>query len=1013
MSTLNVHAIISANVSQYQAALSSAQAGMKAFTGNSKSKTDAIANGLKGVGKAMTVGVSAPLTVMGTHAVKTFGGFEKQMNRVNAISGATGSDFERLKKKALDLGESTIFSASDVASAMEELASQGMNTDQIMASIKGTMDLAAVSGGDLSGSAANVAAGLKQFGWEAGEAGKLADIYARAAADSAAESADMAAAMSYVGPVAHTAGLGLEETASAVAIMSDNGLKGSRAGMALRQAISRMGAPTDEMKEKMKELGISFFDSEGKMRPFGEIIQELQGKYKGMSKEQQLATSKVLFGQTAMSGMNGLISTGSGKLDEMTNSLKNSEGAAGKMADTINSGFSGAMEELRGKFETFSIMIGDKIAPYIQKFADKIGELLKWFNNLDEGTQNTIVQVGLFLAALGPIVFIFGAIFGPIMKVVGAVGWLWKKFKILKGTAIIASNLGGAIGLIGKAVTFLTGPIGIALAAFTGLFVYLWKTNEGFRNFFIKIWDEITNFFLKTIPEWFNTAVEWIGQLPGKIGTWFSDIYNSVTTWVTETWNSITEWFSKIPETISTAVTDAYNSVVTWFTEMYNSVVEWVTNIWTSVSEWFAKLPETISTAITDAYNAVVTWVTDMWNQATEMASGFLTKIGEFLSELPYKLGEWLGFAIGTVIRWAAEFVTKAHEAGLNFINGVADFIAQLPEKVWTFLSETWTKVSTWATDMWEKAKEMGSKFLSNVVAFFILLPGRIREKVNEVWNKITTWASEMWNKAKETGRTFLNNIMDFFSQLPGKISAKVTEVWNKIKTWATDMWNKATETGREFLNNVIGFFKDLPGKVYEWIKGALDKVLTWGTDMKNAAVDAGKKFFNGVVDEVKKIPGKLLSLGGDIVNGLKQGISDAWNGLKRGVGDFANGVIGGFKKGLGINSPSKYTRAHGNGLVEGLVLGIKEDAKKPENLLNNVVDKLHDPIKPIGLNVYGRNGQLSNSLSIKNNERDRNKQAAIINVNTGKRTWQATVDDITHAQNLDVEMRDLYYVGG
>lgn len=177
-------------------------------------------------GKSMTKLLTVPILGAGIAAAKIGGDFEEQMSRVKAISGATGSSFDQLKQQAIDLGAKTAFSAKESAAGMENLASAGFDANEIMSAMPGLLDLAAVSGGDVALASENAATALRGFGLDASQAGHVADVFARAAADTNAEVADMGDAMKYIAPVANAMGISLEESAAAIGIMSDAGIKG-------------------------------------------------------------------------------------------------------------------------------------------------------------------------------------------------------------------------------------------------------------------------------------------------------------------------------------------------------------------------------------------------------------------------------------------------------------------------------------------------------------------------------------------------------------------------------------------------------------------------------------------------------------------------------------------------------------------------------------------------------------------------------------------------------------------
>ena len=467
-----------AKVSELQGRLQGLATEMSVFTRmgsamtNFGNKLTALGTGAVNLGSTLTGAVTAPLVGIGVAAMTTFGDFEQQMNRVKAISGATGGQFDQLKQRAVELGASSVFSASEVAQAMENMASAGMNVNDIYSASSGVMDLAAVSGRDMGLAAEAVASAMNQFGISGENATHVADVYAKAAADTNAETVDMAEAMKYAGPVMSSLNSSFEETAAAIGIMSNAGIKGSQAGTTLRTAMQRLAAPTDVASKLMESLGISAYNSEGQMKPISELLPHLKERLSGLSEEQRNNALNTLFGKESLSGMLALLDSAGPEFDGVVSGLQNSNGAAKEMADTMNSGLSGSIENLKGKLETAAITVSERFAPYIEKLADKVGELTEWFTNLSEEQQDQIIKWGLVAAAAGPALVVFGKVAGAlgttfkvlgtvssgIGKLVGTVAPLITNFAGMETAAVGAtgatSGLTGAVGLLGNPVTW-------------------------------------------------------------------------------------------------------------------------------------------------------------------------------------------------------------------------------------------------------------------------------------------------------------------------------------------------------------------------------------------------------------------------------------------------------------------------------------------------------------------------------------------------------------------------------
>lgn len=342
------------------------------------------AKGMKAAPVAIT-GTAAALGGVAAAAIKVGSDFESQMSRVKAISGATGEEFEQLKAQAMQLGADTSFSASQAAEGMENLAAAGFTTSEIMNAMPGLLNLAAASGEDLASSSDIAASTLRGFGLAASDAAHVADVLAANANRTNSSVADTGEAMKYIAPLARAAGLSLEETAAAIGIMANAGVNGSQAGTSLRGALSRLSKPTKDMSEAMDELGISFYDSNGKMKSLTEQVGMLRQATEGMTDEQKNNYLVTLYGQEALSGMLALINEGEGSLGELTNAYKNCDGAAQEAAETMQDNLPGALEQLSGSAETLGLAFYNSVADNLKNAANTATESI---NNITDSFNN-------------------------------------------------------------------------------------------------------------------------------------------------------------------------------------------------------------------------------------------------------------------------------------------------------------------------------------------------------------------------------------------------------------------------------------------------------------------------------------------------------------------------------------------------------------------------------------------------------------------------------------------------
>ncbi|WP_067924884.1 phage tail tape measure protein [Alicyclobacillus shizuokensis] len=307
--------------------------------------------------------------------------FESEMSKVKALSGATGDQFEQLRQTAIKLGADSVFSASQAAQGMTNLAAAGFNAQQIIDAMPGILNAAAAAGEDFASVSDIMISAMNDFGLKANDMSHIADDLAAAANASSISISDIGVSLKYVGPVAHSAGLSLEEISAALAILGNNGIKADTAGTSLRMGLQRLVSPPKAAAEELDNLGVKVTDTSGKMLPLSTIIGQLHDKFQGMSQSQRLAAASAIFGAESMSAWLTLIDKGSGQLDKLTNSFVHSNGAAKQMADTMNDNLKGSIQQMEGAFESLSIKIGQAVTPALRTVIDGITRVVQSLTN--------------------------------------------------------------------------------------------------------------------------------------------------------------------------------------------------------------------------------------------------------------------------------------------------------------------------------------------------------------------------------------------------------------------------------------------------------------------------------------------------------------------------------------------------------------------------------------------------------------------------------------------------------
>lgn len=374
-------------------------AGKKAEVAGKK-VTGGFAKGMEKAGKGLSKWVTLPAVGAGVAVLKMGGDFQSGMNRVRALTGATGGAFSKLEGQARDLGASTQFSASQAAGAMGDLAQAGFKPQQIFDAMPGVLALAAAGETDLSTAAQVASASLNQFGLGAKDTMRIVDALAVAAADTNTDVDTLGEALRYVGPVAKAAGVDFETTTAALGLLANAGLDASTGGTGLRGIFSRLMNTTPKAAKVLKRLGIDAKDSAGNLRPLDEIVQQFAKS--GANASDIMA----IFGDRAGPAMLNLIQAGAPALRKQTARNRES-GEAAKQAAIRMEGFNGAMKQMQSAVEAAAIAFAQ--SGILGMFTGMIIRVTGWVSWLAKASPRTLkfiaVVVGL-LAVLGPMLII-------------------------------------------------------------------------------------------------------------------------------------------------------------------------------------------------------------------------------------------------------------------------------------------------------------------------------------------------------------------------------------------------------------------------------------------------------------------------------------------------------------------------------------------------------------------------------------------------------------------------------
>lgn len=728
-------------------------------------------------GTKLTASITAPLMALGGTAVKISADFQQSMANAASVAGATGEELQEMTDLAREMGAKTVFSASEAADALYYMASAGYKVDQMADSIEATLNLASATQSDLAFTTDTVIAALNQFGLEASEAERVTNVYAAAIGASMANMDKLSTSMGYVGPVANSLGWEIEEVTGALSVLYNAGYDGSTAGTSLRQALVSLMNPTSAAVAVFDELGINLEQLDPVSNDLASILDTLSDA--GMTTAQAME----VFGARAGPGMLALMSAGGDAVRDMTAAVTGTNKAT-EMAETQLDTLSGQLKIMKSMLEEVALQFGDILIPIIRELLQKyITPLINKFMGLSSSTKKNIVVVALLAAAIGPLLIVLG-------KVISSVGTIAK----------VASLLFTKVGLIIAIV-----------AAVVGVLIYLWNTNEDFRNAVMNIWEKIKSFILK--------AVEAIKDWWSKNG---EKLIKNVTKCLQKLWKCFKQVFSKIWDIVVQVfgivvdiIVDAVGFIAEFFEQhgaaIWNTVKQLFTFIWSIAINCF--------NVIADAVMKFLTYVRPIWEKIKQLFLSLwdtlvalyetLKPVFELIGGIIMTLYGVVSSVISGIISALGPLIMAVIDIG-EVVLSVVQMVCALLRGDW---SEAWEHMKNVATNLWSAIKNI---FLG-------------------IWEFIQGFCDAMGQFFGNLGST----IVDIFKSAWDGISQFFVNCWEGIKSACSWIWEQITS----LFTSIGDFFKNMFTQAFDWGKNLIQNI-----------ADGIKKAWDSVVNGVKEI---------------------------------------------------------------------------------------------------------------------------------------------------------------
>lgn len=850
---------------------------------------------LKATG-AIIGGVSTAVAGIGTAAVKTGADFESSMSNVAAISQASAKYMEALTEKAKEMGAKTKFSAKESADAFSYMAMAGWKTGDMLNGIEGIMNLAAASGEDLATTSDIVTDALTAFGLKASDASHFADILAQASSNSNTNVGMMGETFKYVAPVAGALGFSAEDCATAIGLMANSGIKASQAGTSLRSIITRMAKPTDDVQKAMSQLGISLTKSDGSMKSLNEIMLDLRKGFSGLTADQKAQMAATLGGQEAMSGLLAIVNSSDDDFNKLSSSINSCDGAAEKMAETMNDNLSGQITILKSGLEGLAISLYEEMETplmgVVKQAQEMVQELQDAFN--DGGLDAVVSKFGEVMAeivqkAAEAAPELIGVAKNLISSFISSI--INNKEEIANAVATLVSDLVEA--LFSVSGEMLSAGIELFAQFLQGMVVHAPELGKTFAEMLSSIGNSVQ----ENMPLIIQAAKDFVagfsqglqqefpgvgaligGFLQGFIGT-AGDIIEGIVDVLSDIFGVIDSQDPATMEAVGEAIGKIVAAIVAL--KVAKEVTSSVSGLF-SVLKTFKGGADGIETTISKVVEGFALWkggagtigevielqfpkLAAFGARISALAgtvSSTVSTIGGFISSAATAVGEFFS-TFGSAIAGAGSIIAGAILAVTNFVDmfrngfsiikdilmGVGVALAAVgavligaPAAVAAAVAGIVYAVANLVILIKEHFDE--------IVAFLQSLP----EKIGEFINSVATWFAQLPQKAGEA----VNAVRTWFEQLPGQIYNFLTQIISNIAEWGSNMLQTASQGVSNVITTVVTFFNQLPYEIGHALGYVIGKMIEFGLNAINWVTTEVPKIIENIVTFFSELPGKV-----------------------------------------------------------------------------------------------------------------------------------------------------------
>lgn len=967
--------------------------------------------------KTILTGAIGAIGGMGAAAIKVGSDFEGAMSKVKAISGtvadqdlpnivgkakemglsfteganATETALNILSAKAKEMGSTTKFSATESANAFEYMAMAGWKTEDMLSGIEGIMNLAAASGEDLAVTSDIVTDALTAFGMSAGDSTHFADILAAASSNANTNVGMMGETFKYVAPVAGALGYTAEDTALAIGLMANAGIKSSQAGTSLRAIMSRLAKPTKEVQGAMDALGISLTNSDGSMKELNEITGDLREGFSGLSEAEAAEMAASLAGQEAMSGLLAIVNASDEDFSKLTESIYTCDGAAAQMAETMNDNLQGQITILKAGLEGLGISLYENMQEpckeVVKTAQDMVQQLQEAFNTggfeglvssvggvLAQIVQQIAVAVPAMIDAGVELVGSFceglknapgmgeagaGLMVSLVTGLIQSAGLLWSTAvsigaELLAGLVkqlpqVIATGKETVVqfgqALADSAPSVMASAVLIASTLFDGIMSALPQITGAGVDILNRLAEGISSNLPAMIPVAMRSLVEFSGSLRENAGQLVNAGLNLIRALAQSLIDNIPVFIETIPQIVTNIagiINDNAPKILMCGIELIGKLA---LGILKSIPTLVSNIPQIIQAIVSVilAFN----WI----ELGGSIVKGLVNGIKSLTATIPNAFREFCANAHGVVSNFGWSGLGKAIIQLVK--NGVSSLAGLIPQSLGGIATTALNAVKN--IDWWG----LGINIIRGLASGISGSAGELLDAIGRAASNLLDSVKEFFGihspstVMEELGGFLVEGMANGISSMPEALAQYLDDTLNRVIQWGINLKDTAGTWVKDTVDSVVDFFSEMPGKIWVWLVDAVNKVTQWGANLYSTASTAAQNTVNKVVEWFSQLPGKIWTWLLDIIRKVTQWGADLKNKAETAAQNAVNKVSEWFSQ-----LPDKVWNWLKNTVSKVTQFGSDLKAKATEaakGFADNLVDGvkgLPDKFKEIGSNI-------------------------------------------------------------